>query len=571
MVSKITKRKICATLTAIAMLAGTATLLPEISGNSLNPITISADTNTVTYEVRFNREVVITGVSSDITGAVAIPSEIEGYPVVELENNLFKGMEGLTKIVIPSTVTKIGYNVFQDCTNLEEVEFSEGLEQIGAYSFQNCKSLKKIILPDTVTKVGNSAFDGCNAVTEIKLSPNIKTMGNYAFKSCFALESIDIPETIKSISNYCFQLCINLKEVNLHEGLTNISGKAFSGCGSLRVVKIPDSVTNIGIESFKNCGDVVNPIVLVGKEGGIAQRYVEEGNDITLKFMTTEEYEATTTTTEATTTEATLTEVTGVIRSMTKDDNGKYTVKYETSDIIGEIKNVPGEKLYGLNTGDIVKITYNANNMTDITFEKIGVEETTTIATVTYHLIVKSVTKNDDYTYDFVFVDQKDRNKTYTMEKVPSFIIAAPDSLLEYGDTVDLVYDEQNNNVISIAKTGTTITETQYTETAMTTTEVTTTTTPETTTTTTEVTTTPEETTTTTEDTTATTPETTTTVEQDGEKGDINGDGKVNIMDLYSLAQHITGIGGIGKDVNGDGKVNIADLIEVAKIIVGNN
>ena len=188
MVSKITKRKICATLTAIAMLAGTATLLPEISGNSLNPITISADTNTVTYEVRFNREVVITGVSSDITGAVAIPSEIEGYPVVELENNLFKGMEGLTKIVIPSTVTKIGYNVFQDCTNLEEVEFSEGLEQIGAYSFQNCKSLKKIILPDSVTKVGNSAFDGCNAVTEIKLSPNIKTMGNYAFKSCFALE-----------------------------------------------------------------------------------------------------------------------------------------------------------------------------------------------------------------------------------------------------------------------------------------------------------------------------------------------------------------------------------------------
>ena len=564
MVSKITKRKICATLTAIAMLAGTATLLPEISGNSLNPITISADTNTVTYEVRFNREVVITGVSSDITGAVAIPSEIEGYPVVELENNLFKGMEGLTKIVIPSTVTKIGYNVFQDCTNLEEVEFSEGLEQIGAYSFQNCKSLKKIILPDSVTKIGNSAFDGCNAVTEIKLSPNIKTMGNYAFKSCFALESIDIPETIKSISNYCFQLCINLKEVNLHEGLTNISGKAFSGCGSLRVVKIPDSVTNIGIESFKNCGDVVNPIVLVGKEGGIAQRYVEEENDITLKFMTTEEYEATTTTTtEATTTEATLTEVTGVIRSMTKEDNGKYTVKYETSDIIGEIKNVPREKLYGLNTGDIVKITYNANNMTDITFEKIGVEETTTITTVTYHLIVKSVTKNDDYTYDFVFVDQKDRNKTYTMGKVPSFIIAAPDSLLEYGDTVDLVYDEQNNNVISIAKTGTTITETYPTETAMTTT-------------TTEVTTTPEETTTTTEDTTATTPETTTTVEQDGEKGDINGDGKVNIVDLMTIAQHIASIKTIENDAefdradaNSDGVVNIMDLMTVARVVAG--
>ena len=548
MISKTTTRKICATVTAIAMLIGTATLIPKFSENSFNSVPVYADvTNTVTYEIRFNREVVITGVSSEITGAVAIPSEIEGYPVVELENNLFKGMEGLTKIVIPSSVTKIGYNVFQDCTNLEEVEFSEGLEEIGAYSFQNCKSLKKIILPDTVTKVGNSAFDGCNAVTEIKLSKGIKTMGNYAFKCCFGVESIDIPETIKTISNYCFQLCINLKEVNLHEGLTNIGGKAFSGCSSLRTVKIPDSVTNIGIESFTNCGDVVNPVVLVGKDGGIAQKYVAESSDITLKFMTTEEYNATTT--EATTTESAITEITAVIRDITRDENGKYTIKYETPDVIGEIKNVPREKTYGLNHGDIVKITYDANNMTDISIEKIGVEETTTTSTVTYYFVVDSVTKNDDYTYDFVFVDQNDKKKTYTIQKVPSILIAAPNSVLECGDTVEIIYDEQNQNLISIFKTGTIISETTITDVIVVTS--------------------PMETTTTAVTTTA--PPETTTIEQDGEKGDVNGDGKVNIMDLYSLAQNIAGVGGVGKDINGDGKVNIVDLIEVAKIIVGNN
>lgn len=54
------------------------------------------------------------------------------------------------------------------------------------------------------------------------------------------------------------------------------------------------------------------------------------------------------------------------------------------------------------------------------------------------------------------------------------------------------------------------------------------------------------------------------------EVADVNGDGKVNIIDLMQIAQYIVGVeGASGADVNGDGKMNILDLMLVAQYIVG--
>ncbi|MGM9587228.1 MAG: dockerin type I repeat-containing protein, partial [Candidatus Limivicinus sp.] len=55
--------------------------------------------------------------------------------------------------------------------------------------------------------------------------------------------------------------------------------------------------------------------------------------------------------------------------------------------------------------------------------------------------------------------------------------------------------------------------------------------------------------------------------------GDMNGDGKVNTMDLIRLMKSINGeevemVEGAG-DVNGDGKINTMDLIRLMKYING--
>ena len=55
-------------------------------------------------------------------------------------------------------------------------------------------------------------------------------------------------------------------------------------------------------------------------------------------------------------------------------------------------------------------------------------------------------------------------------------------------------------------------------------------------------------------------------------RGDVNGDGKVNVSDVTALINMILGITPMNQargDVNGDGKVNVSDVTALINIILG--
>lgn len=55
-------------------------------------------------------------------------------------------------------------------------------------------------------------------------------------------------------------------------------------------------------------------------------------------------------------------------------------------------------------------------------------------------------------------------------------------------------------------------------------------------------------------------------------KGDVNGDGKVDISDIVALINQIAGTASYpNADVNGDGKVDISDIVAVINIIASNS
>lgn len=123
------------------------------------------------------------------SGSVTIPSEIDGSPVVGLDEGLFKGCEGLTSVTIPDSVASVGKGAFDGCASLENVEISESVTDIGTGAFSGCAAMADddgylvirgvlygyfgddncVTVPDGVAVIDPKAFYGCDALTSVTM------------------------------------------------------------------------------------------------------------------------------------------------------------------------------------------------------------------------------------------------------------------------------------------------------------------------------------------------------------------------------------------------------------------
>lgn len=155
------------------------------------------------------------------------PTFIEGNDIIvtAIDDNVFNNNENLEKVVIPSSIQRIGSYAFQYCHNLKEIELNEGLTFIGDSTFWGC-AIKTINLPDT-----------------------LETIYPYAFFRCEKLEHITIPKNVKTMLIGTFNACISLKEVTIvSEYEIEASGtevyNVFSNCTSLETVYVPKKHLN---------------------------------------------------------------------------------------------------------------------------------------------------------------------------------------------------------------------------------------------------------------------------------------------------------------------------------------
>lgn len=113
------------------------------------------------------------------SNTLTIPSLINGKTVVEIADSAFSdnfnGNTTITKVVIPSTIRKIGKNAFENCIYLKNIEFQSQsqLREIGDYAFNGCISLENAILPSNNIKFGEYIFLGCESLTQYSYNNNI--------------------------------------------------------------------------------------------------------------------------------------------------------------------------------------------------------------------------------------------------------------------------------------------------------------------------------------------------------------------------------------------------------------
>ena len=230
--------------------------------------------------------------SFDYVKEVNIPEGIE-----TIEKIAFLSMYRLEKVVLPSTLKKIGYEAFSyeraltsvishvtdpSAVEVDKTAFALQLDdwddELGEY-----KSLKpyqaELYVPEgTKENYVGTSWDHFSKIIEGE--PVMKVVGSLKYQyfkdsksakvvagDYAAMTSVEIPVTVTidgtdyavtSIENLSFDGCDKLTSVTLHEGLHHIGSFAFRDCVNLEEINFPSSLAEIrtgafwGCEKFKN-------------------------------------------------------------------------------------------------------------------------------------------------------------------------------------------------------------------------------------------------------------------------------------------------------------------------------
>ena len=225
------------------------------------------------------------------TANIVIPAEVNGSPVIALQNGAFSGnttletlelpdsmqvfgglynCTALKKVNIPGGLDTFGMGTLEGCTALTEVTFGDGfaLETLPRGMFKNCESLEQITLPTGLTELEYELFFGCRSLRSITI-PSGVTKINGSFSYCTSLETVtfQMPSALETIENGAFSQCYSLKSIELPARLKKLGGFNASG---LVEIEIPSSVEKIEAFAFANCEQL---------------EYVEFGNANSLKTI----------------------------------------------------------------------------------------------------------------------------------------------------------------------------------------------------------------------------------------------------------------------------------------------
>ncbi|MDR1093964.1 MAG: leucine-rich repeat domain-containing protein [Clostridiales bacterium] len=195
-----------------------------------------------------NEYFVYRAANKNITDA-AISAEINSMPVISIGRAdagwlifPFENCKSLTNVVIPNSITIIGYGAFRNCSALTNISLSTNITEIYLHAFSGCSSLTTVDIPNSVTQIGAGSFAGCANLTDITLPNAITKIPYQMFDECSQLTTVTIPNGVTIIENKAFMNCIALESIYIPDTVTTMQRMLFGGCVKLEKLRIPNSV-----------------------------------------------------------------------------------------------------------------------------------------------------------------------------------------------------------------------------------------------------------------------------------------------------------------------------------------
>ena len=193
-----------------------------------------------------------------------------------------KYKDKIKKVIVEDGITSISSKAFYDCPNLTEVSIANTVTNIESSAFSNCTSLKSISFPSNVTKLGDYVLNGCTSLENVSIPGSVTEIGDYAFGNCTSLENLVLPEGVKNLGyGIIYNTIIEsitipktvtysdydsnggalagdqfLKDVVFEDGIESVPANICKKAGSIERVTIPSTVTKIGYSAFRECTEI---------------------------------------------------------------------------------------------------------------------------------------------------------------------------------------------------------------------------------------------------------------------------------------------------------------------------
>ena len=258
--------------------------IPARLCNGMENLTSIIIPNSVT-SIGYNAFLGCTGLTKvnyigDVKGWLNI--ELDSNPIVYAQD-LYINNILLTELTIPDDITYIS-SAFSNCRSLTSVTIPNSVASIGGSAFSNCTGLTSITIPNSVTGIGNNAFSGCRGLTSVTIPNSVTSIGGSAFSNCTSLTSITIPNSVTDIGSRAFSDCTGLTSVVIGNGVTNIEDNAFKGCKNVETVVFGSAVETIGASAFAGCQSIYEMTIYATKVPTIQENtFTEVGTGATLR------------------------------------------------------------------------------------------------------------------------------------------------------------------------------------------------------------------------------------------------------------------------------------------------
>lgn len=250
---------------------------------------------------------------------IALPSELDGYPVRRIANNVFAMNSYVERLVIPDSIEVIGDKSFMMCRALKSVHIGKNVRKIQNDAFYMCDQLEKVTGGESVQIIEMRVFQYCKklhsepfmgtkhkinmgdsaysntAMKKIRLSKRIvlacslfrgckqlcsadlsqvsdMEYTEYLFRDCVSLKKVKLSNKCRYIDKGMFYNCRRLTTVNIPNRVKWIEAKAFKNCKKLKKLRIPGSVKSISKNAFDGCKN----LTLYVKKGSYAERYAKK-------------------------------------------------------------------------------------------------------------------------------------------------------------------------------------------------------------------------------------------------------------------------------------------------------